>query len=48
MGESARARQNFGSALHIPDGKYIIVKIAIFIGIAINLIGRFGPRMRPT
>ena len=35
-------------ALHIPDGIYIIAMISIFIGIAINLIGRFGSRVRPT
>jgi len=35
-------------ALHIPDGMYVIVMIAIFIGIAINLIGRLGSRVSPT
>ena len=35
-------------AIHIPDGIYIIAMIAIFIGIAIYFIGRFGWRVRPT
>ncbi|MEH6584019.1 MAG: hypothetical protein V7754_18945 [Halioglobus sp.] len=35
-------------ALHIPNGITIIAMITIFIGIAINLIGRFVSRERPT